>query len=189
MTVTPLGKTTVIPLGRPRTDEDKNKKNDIVQAEVHAACLAAVVTRKGTPPKMKFARVGATKVTNTDFQRKAMAEQRNKEHDAAAKAWVEHKLDVLDGFLTDITKLPNLIIFPNDHNEATTDGAAVAPTSTPLSVAQTQRALDQVRALRDFYAVIRVEHPHKSVLECADTASENNGVARGITVYRWHLEV
>ena len=98
-------------------------------------------------------------------------------------------MESLAGYHRDITTLQNLIIFPDDHNEATTEGAVALPVTTPLSVAQTQRALNQVVALRHFYAVIGDNHPQKSVLECADIASENNGVASGNTVYRWHLEV
>ena len=44
--------------GRPRADEDKSSERDALQVEAHAECLAAVVTRNGTPPVMKFARVG-----------------------------------------------------------------------------------------------------------------------------------
>jgi len=65
VTVTQLAETTVaqqfvspIPAGRPRADEDKSSERDALQVEAHAECLAAVVTRNGTPPVMKFARVG-----------------------------------------------------------------------------------------------------------------------------------
>jgi len=112
---------------------------------------------------------------------------RQQEQAAAANVWRLDTLAVLGGFLKDIRTLPNLLIFPDDH-EASMDGAA-ATQAIPLSEAQTQRALDQVRALESFYTILGAHHPNKNVLECASLAAECTGVAAGSTVYEWHLEV
>lgn len=172
-----------LPASRPRNSKDSSE-HDALQTATHAECLASAQL-DGIKPVKSSARVSVTKKSNE--QRKALSKMRQEEQAAAAHVWRLKYLDVLGGFLSDIRTLPSLIIFPVDP-EAATDSATAAQ-ATPLSKAQTQRALNQVRALHSFYMIVEAYHPNLKVLECADLAAECTGVATGRTIYLWHLEV
>ena len=67
-------------------------------------------------------------------RRQKKTKQCLEERAAAAQAWRLKSMETLAGYHRDITTLQNLIIFPDDHNEATTEGAVALPVTTPLSV-------------------------------------------------------
>jgi hypothetical protein len=175
-----------LPASRPRTHEDK-PEHDALQTAAHAECLAAV-KRTGVKPTKKSERVSSTPSRKSNAERDALSKQRQEEHAAAAKACRLKNLEILSGYLKNTRTLPELILFPA-HEDASADGAAAAHPATSLSEAQTQRALNQARALHTFYAIVEAHYPNKNVLECADLAAECTGVAAGSTVHDWHLEV